>query len=242
MKKTIQELLTSQQLQNDYLEYTIIDPLLYARKLNQLLRTPEIRQLFHEVTRTYEAIRRWEILEWKGFDYYPKLIKPLEGEEYLLPIQMDTMDWRWDLGPGRRPLYQSYCLSQSCHWRAKADLAVAQRLLPDYDWIVVSAERHTMVCCPEHQLIWDPTYFAMEVSAQSALHTVFGEKLDGTDYDVYEQEEFEWTDHTRYIVGIWNLIDGYPEADRLRIVQGMGDQLDEIRTEDTVEERELVAA
>ena len=98
-----------------------------------------------------------------------------------------------------------------------------------------------MVCCPEAQLIWDPTYFAMEVSAQSTLHTVFGEKLDSTDYEVYEPEEFEWTEHTQYIVGIWNLIDGYPEADRLKIVQGMGDQLNEIRTNDTVEERELIA-
>jgi len=238
----MQELLTPKNLQETYLDWTIIDPLLHARKLNQILRTEEIRQVFHEITRVYEAIRRWEILEWDGFSSYPKLIQPLEGEQYLLPVQLDTMDWRWDKGPGRPALYLDYCLSQSCHWRAKADLAVVQRLLPEYDWIVVSAERHTMVCCPEHQLIWDPTYRAMSVSAQSALHTVFGEKLDGTDYDVYEPEEFEWSEHTHYIINIWNLIDGYPEADRLRIVQGMGDQLDEIRTDDTVEEKELVAA
>ena len=237
----MQNNLTPEYLTETYLDWKIIDPLIYARKLNQILKTEEIRRVFHEITRAYEAIRRWEILEWRGFDYYPKLIKPLEGEEYLLPIQMDTMDWRWDLGPGRPALYLDYCLSQSCHWRTKADLAVVQRLLPQYDWIVVSTERHTMVCCPEAQLIWDPTYFAMEVSAQSTLHTVFGEKLDGTDYNVFEPEEFEWTEHTRYIIGIWNLIDGYPEADRLKIVQGMGDQLNEIRTNDTVEERELIA-
>ena len=152
----MQNHLTPKYLTKTYLDWKIIDPLIYARKLNQILRTDDIRRVFHEVTRTYEAIRRWEILEWDGFSSYPKLIKPLEGEEYLLPVQMDTMDWRWDLGPGRPALYLDYCLSQSCHWRAKADLAVAQRLLPEYDWIVVSAERHTMVCCPEAQLIWDP--------------------------------------------------------------------------------------
>ena len=78
--------LTPEYLTETYLDWKIIDPLIYARKLNQILKTEEIRRVFHEITRAYEAIRRWEILEWRGFDYYPKLIKPLEGEEYLLPM------------------------------------------------------------------------------------------------------------------------------------------------------------
>ena len=239
----MRELLTPKNLQETYLDWTIIDPLLYARKLNQLLRSDDIRQIAHDVTRAYEAIRRWEILELKGFDYYPKLIQPLEGEQYLFPCQMCTMDWDYCLPPGRRPNYHRFVLPMACHWRAKLDLALAQRLMPEHDWIVVSARAafHGLLS-QKHNLIWDPTYFAMEVSAQSALHTVFGEDLSSTDYTTYEPEEFEWTDHTKYIINIWNLIDGYPEADRLRIVQGMGDQLDEIRTDDTVEERELVAA
>ena len=240
----MQELLTPNSLQETYLDWIIIDPLIYARKLNQLLKSDDIRQIAHDVTRAYEAIRRWEILELKGFNYYPQLIQPLEGEQYLYPDQMCTMCWDWCLPPGRRPNYHRFVLPMACHWRVKLDLALAQRLMPEHDWIVVSAERHTMVCCPEAQLIFDMSYFAMEVSAQSALHTVFGEKLDGSDYEVFQPEEFDWTDHTRYILHIWNLIDGYPEDRRLSIIQGMGDQLDEMRDEDTTPaiEQELVAA
>ena len=104
----MKELLTPKNLQETYLDWTIIDPLLYARKLNQILRTDEIRRLFHEVTRTYEAIRRWEILEWKGFDYYPKLIKRI-GRRGVSPVPLSnvhSMDWDDGLppGPGRPAL------------------------------------------------------------------------------------------------------------------------------------------
>ena len=113
--------------------------------------------------------------------------------------------------------------------------------MPDYHWIVVSSDRHTMVCCPEHQLIFDMTYAAMDVSAQSALNSVFGKDLDSTDYEITEPEEFEWSDHTKYILHIWDLIDGYAEDQRLPIIQGMGNQLDEVRSESKLEEQRELA-
>ena len=89
----MQNYLTPEYLTETYLDWKIIDPLIYARKLNQILKTDEIRRVFHEVTRTYEAIRRWEILEWKGFDYYPKLIKPAgrRGVPAALPDGLDGL-------------------------------------------------------------------------------------------------------------------------------------------------------
>lgn len=146
--------------------------------------------------------------------------------------EMDSCDWRWDLGPGRPPLYLTQTCHGSCHWRGSGDLEVARRLMPELDWVVVSAEKHTAVMAPAEQLIWDPTYAAMEVTAQSALDTIFGDDLGGTDYQVYEPEEFEWTDHTKYILKIWELVDGYPEDKRLKVIKGMGSQLDEIRSGD----------
>lgn len=238
----MKKLLTPKNLQETYLDWTIIDPLLYARKLNQLLRSDDIRQIAHDVTRAYEAIRRWEILEMKGFDYYPKLIQPLESEQYLYPNQMCTLDWDYCLPPGRRPNYHRFVLPMACHWRAKLDLALAQRLMPDLDWYVVSAEKHTAVMAPAEQLIFDLTYYAMEVSAQSALESMFGEQLDSTNYDVYEPEEFEYSEHTKQLMCLLSLVDGYPEADRLDIVRKLGDKLYEMREEEVkVEERELIA-
>jgi len=79
---------------------------------------------------------------------------------------------------------------------------VARRLIPDLAWCVVSADRRTDVMAPAEQLIWDLSYFATEVSAQSALNSVFEEKLDGADYEVFKPEEIESTEHTRYFVAI----------------------------------------
>ena len=105
--------LTQNSLQETYDDWTIVNPQIFRRKLNNLFRTEEIRRVFHEVTRAYEAIRRWEILEVKGFSHYPSLIKPLGGERYLLPYQMDTLDWRFDLGLGRPPVFHQFCLAMA---------------------------------------------------------------------------------------------------------------------------------
>ena len=109
--------------------------------------------------------------------------------------------------------------------------------MPDLDWAVVSAPKHTAVLAPAEQLIFDPTYYAMSVTAQSALESVFGSDLTSTDYEVFE-EEYAFSRHTVELIHIWSLIDGYPEADRLRVIQGMGGELENIRAEDA----ECVAA
>ena len=86
------EQLTQKTLHQNYEDWTIIDPLVFGRTLNRLLRTEEIRRAYHQVTVAYEAIRRWEILESTSFSRYPSSLKPLEGEQYLYPSQMESMD------------------------------------------------------------------------------------------------------------------------------------------------------
>ena len=108
---------------------------------------------------------------------------------------------------------------------------VARRLMPGLEWCAVSAEKHTAVLAPAEQLIWDPSYAAMEVSAHSTLHSLFGKDLDSDDYDLYE-DEYAFSRHTVELIHIWDLIDGYPETDRLRLVQGMGEQLSSWRSDE----------
>lgn len=241
----MEQFLSPDYLQKHYLDYTIINPLIVARKLNRLLRTEEFQQAFHELAYTYDCIRRFEVLEWRDFDIYPKPAQILKGERYLIPAQLESMDWQWCRPPGRPPFYFKNVVSQSCHWRAKVELQLARRLFPDYEWAVVSAERHTAVICPEYHLIFDLTYAAMEVSAQSALHTMFGKDLTDTDYELY-LEDYDYSEHTKYIVTIWQTIDAQPEVKRLELCRGMGQHLDEIRADEVtpaaVMKRELVAA
>lgn len=73
---------------------------------------------------------------------------------------------------------------------------------------------------PAEQLIFDPTYFAMNVSAQSALHSVFGPDLSSSDLEIFE-EEYAFSKHTVEIFHIWDLIDSKPETDRLPLIKGM---------------------
>ena len=234
--KEITQHLTPEALTNTYHDWRIIDPLLYAKRLNRLLRSTDVRREFHRCSVAADAVKRWEVLEHFDYDRYPEPRRPLEGEQFLYPWQVVTLDWDWNLGPGRRPLYHQFVMPSLCHWRASADLMLARRLMPDLDWCVVSAERHTAVMAPAEQLIWDPTYFAMDVSAHSTLHTLFGKDLDDTDYDLFP-EEYAFSRHTVELIHIWDLIDGYPEDKRLDIVRGMGQQLDHFRLETSATER-----
>ena len=67
-----------------------------------------------------------------------------------------------------------------------------RRLLADFEWIIVSGEGHTSVMAPAEQLIWDPTYWALGVSAKDALEQVFGADLSSENYTI-DQEEFAFS-------------------------------------------------
>ena len=45
---------------------------------------------------------------------------------------------------------------------------------------------------PAEQLIWDPTYWALGVSAKDALEQVFGADLSSENYTI-DQEEFAFS-------------------------------------------------
>ena len=152
----MQNYLNPEVLAKTYSDWQIIDPLLFARKLNRLLKTEEVRREFHRCSVAADAVKRWEVLEHFDFNTYPQPRRPIDGEQYLFPWQVVTLEWDWNLGPGRRPLYHQFVMPSLCHWRASADLMLARRLMPDLEWCVVSAEKHTAVMAPAEQLIWDP--------------------------------------------------------------------------------------
>ena len=206
-------------------DYTIINPLLYARKLNRLLKRTDVRREFHRCATAADAVKRWEALEHFDFSIYPKPRLPLEGEQFLIPYQVVTLDWDWNLPPGRRPLYHQFVMPSLCHWRAPADLMIARLLMPEHDWIVVSAPRHTAVMAPDAQLIWDPSYFAMNVSAQAALESVFGSDFTSNDYELHI-DEYPLSAYTVELIHIWSQIDSH-KGDKLELLKGMRECMDE---------------
>ncbi|QNI53382.1 hypothetical protein SynBIOSE41_00850 [Synechococcus sp. BIOS-E4-1] len=238
--KPITELLTTEQLKKDFAQYKIINPLLFARKLNKLLRSERVRREVHRACLAFDAVKRWECLENYNFDRYVEPRRPLKDEKYLLPWQVVTMDWDCFLPPGRRPNYHQFVMAAGCHWRAGYDLMLARELMPEHDWVVVSAEKHTMVMAPEAQLIWDMSFYAMGVDAQSALEQTFGEDLDNTDYDLYE-DDFSFSLYTIELINILDTIDN-SSKDKVQLIKDVKLIMDGVDPDELAVQRELVAA
>lgn len=216
-------LLRTEQLNKDFSHYIIVNPLLFARKLNGLLRSTEIRREFHRASVAADAVKRWDCMEHFNFNSYPEPRRPLDGEEFLMPWQVVTMDWDWDLPPGRRPIYHQFVMPALCHWRAGVDLTIARRLMPQYEWVVVSGPKHTAVIAPEGTLIWDPTYFALDVSAQEAIQQVFGDDLDEQDEVDYFPEEYAFSATTVELINLFSILDEKPgsKEDKDEMVRNM---------------------
>ena len=62
---------------------------------------------------------------------------------------------------------------------------------------------------PAEQLIWDISFFALGVSAQDALETMFGEDQTSHDYELFEKE-YAFSRNTVEPIHISDLIDGCP--------------------------------
>ena len=74
---------------------------------------------------------------------------------------------------------------------------------------------------PAEQLIWDMSYFALGVSAQDALETMFGDDLTSQDYELFE-EEYAFSRNTVELIHVWDLIDDVADPDRrLELLKGM---------------------
>ena len=203
----IQQYLEPQYLKDNCNNYQIIDPLLFARKLNKLLKTREVRREAHRCALAFDAVKRFQVLEDCGFDRYPKPSQPYDGEEFLFPEQPCTMDWQFDLGPGRPPNYHQFVMPSGCHWRCNLDLMLARKLMPDLEWIVASAPKHTMVVAPEEHLIFDMSYFALGVSAETALKQVFGDDFSHPDEVTFFLEEYAFSPFTIEVINFWDVLD-----------------------------------
>ncbi len=97
---------------------------------------------------------------------------------------------------------------------------MARRLFPDLEWMTIGGEGHTAVVCADEQLIWDPTYFALGVSAEAALKQVFGDDFGDTDVEYY-LEEYSFSPFTVELIHLLDVLDAKPEDERLAWVQGL---------------------
>ena len=167
-----------ENLQTNCDDWVYVDLKLHARRLNRILKSSSIRELYHYTTNAYASVRRWQLLKESEYTYMPGKWIRSKGPLHL-PCEADSCDWRYTYEtPGRKPLYWDYVCHSACHWMVEANLEVAKRLLPNNNWIIVSGVKHSTVLDPEAKLIFDMQYTALNVSEIAGLQLLFGENYD----------------------------------------------------------------
>ena len=75
------------------------------------------------------------------------------------------------------------------------------------------------------QLIWDPTDWALGVSAKDALEQVFGADLSSENYTI-DQEEFAFSQQIVELMHLFDLLDERPKEDRLGLIRNFPEVID----------------
>ena len=182
LTKTIPTITNLLKISEEHKQWKYLDLKKIARKLNRILKSEPIRKLYDYTSRMYSAVRRYEYLKDSNFTQYPGHWTFIKNELWL-PDDVNSTDWRYcRAGAGRQPLYFDYVTHGGCHWHVEANIEVARKLMPEYNWIIVSSSKHSTVMAPEAYLIFDMQYVALEVSELAGLELLFGKNLtDFTD-------------------------------------------------------------
>lgn len=202
------EILSLAQNTCDDWSYAQLRPV--SRRVNRILDTLHIQQTFHDACVLFDALHRWDLF--RHFrTYIPKKAEPLEGNQFLIPAQLDTSDWRWEIR-GRHPRFFDYTQARSCHWLAPAWLLVAQRLYPQCNWMIASSDLHTSVIDFDNRLLFDPYYQEVGIPTKTSLQMLFGDNFDNPhDCGIYDENDpyDNSTGMSGVALEMWNLADAF---------------------------------
>ena len=82
-------------LENEVSEWHLIDLMLHVKRLNRVLKRPDIQQAYSDAALAYDSIERWEVLHGSDLTRFPKWKLELrEGSQYFLPMDCERGDWR----------------------------------------------------------------------------------------------------------------------------------------------------
>ena len=203
--KISQELIN--QIRSEKDQWVIIPCSKDYRKLNKILKLPEIQEAYAEATKAYWAVRRWDIFKYFRGEY-PEALKPLDGEEYIHPQQIESCDWDWQV-IGRRPFFWRFVLSKACHWLSVPNLLVAKKLEPKTEWITLSSELHTSVVDLQGKRLFDLNYSAMDIPAAESIEMLIGNEDRVTDCDFHDDSDpYDYMNGTaQEAIAVGNLVD-----------------------------------
>lgn len=204
-----------EELKNDCNNWHLVNLRDFSRRLNRALDTTCVRQAFATSTEAFDAFRRYEIVRDFSPKKYPRKTTPLKGEEFVVPAQLDSLDWRWDI-VGRHPKYFDFVCARACHWLTPANYVLAQRLFPEINWQVLTSPLHTSVVSMEDKLLFDLNYCAMDVSAASAVTMLAGKTEDECGTILFDNGSEFSLDHlatTSSAMELWDIVDSLDKSD-----------------------------
>lgn len=128
------------------------------------------------VVRYYDPVRNWRRIEPHLPVAEPVLVrdfnrftfgrwrKPFTVGHY--PAQFESCDWRWERR-GRHPRFWRYVKHSACHWLVNHGLVLAQSVMPERPWRIVTSDRHSTVWDGDATL-FDLNFVALQVPASEA--------------------------------------------------------------------------
>jgi len=126
--------------------------------------------------RYYDPVRNWNRIQPHLKRVEPILVRDFNRFTYgrwrqrfeagMVPRQFESCDW--DVGHrGRQPRYWQYVKHSACHWLVNHNLELAQLVVPDAEWRILTSDLHSTVY-DGHGLLFDFNFCALGITPQEA--------------------------------------------------------------------------
>jgi hypothetical protein len=88
-------------------------------------------------------------------------------DDYYWPCELESCDWQ--VGRvGRPPRYWKLVKHGACHWLVNYQLELARAIMPQYDWRILTSDKHSTVWNQQGKL-WDANFMALNIQPQTAF-------------------------------------------------------------------------
>ena len=93
-------------------------------------------------------------------------------DDYDWPSELESFSWQ-DSVVGRPPRFWKLVKHGACHWLVNYQLMLAEAIMPEYDWCILTSDDHSTVW-NLHGLLWDANFLALKISPQEAFDRANG--------------------------------------------------------------------
>lgn len=114
--------------------------------------------------------------------------KPFSHGQY--PHEFESCDW-WCDHKGRMPAFWKYTKHSACHWLVNFTLKLAQMVMPDREWRIITSQKHS-TAWDGRDTLFDFNFQAMGITADECFRLAYSgrELRPGQFLTVHTPEHF----------------------------------------------------